>query len=112
MATSFRLEHEFEKIPLEKFEAHLNDPELNAMLEKGLSFDQRKLMNKTTKESGVIEWSFQVKKTGDMPEAIKKVLKGNSFSWREDSKFVPSEHKIYWQIIPDLKSLKFSGVGI
>ncbi len=111
MTTSFKLEHKFTTIPLEKFVAHLNDPKLNKMLEKGLSFEERSLVHR--KESpGEIEWQFNVKKSGELPSAIKKVLKQDSFGWREVSRFVRKENCIYWEILPTSKLLKFHGEGV
>jgi hypothetical protein len=111
MTTAFTLEHDFKSIPLEKFIAHLNEPKLNKMLEKGLSFSERSLVSR--KEDGEdIEWQFRVKKSGDLPSAIKKVLKTDSFSWHEISRFVRKENCIHWEILPDSAWLKFHGEGI
>jgi hypothetical protein len=46
MTTSFKLEHQFKNIPVEKFIAHLNDDKLNKMIEDGLSFDERVLISR------------------------------------------------------------------
>jgi hypothetical protein len=105
------LEHRFDNIPLEKFVAHLNDPKLNKMLEKGLSFDERTLTSRKETPTG-IEWQFQVKKSGDMPSAIKKVIKGDSFGWQEISRLVRKENCIYWEILPASKLIKFHGEGV
>lgn len=111
MTTSFRLEHEFPKIPLEKFIAHLNDPKLNEMLEKGLDFTARKL-TKCTEKPDSIEWQFVIEKSGEVPAAIEKVIKGTTISWVEDSKLIKKENCIYWQITPKNSPLKFSGEGV
>ncbi len=111
MATSFSIEHEFPKISLEKFEAHLNDPTLNRMLEKGLAFEERKMLEKNDAKNGDIIWTFRVKKKGTLPAAVKKILQGDAFSWQEISRYVPSEHCVHWEIIPEVKTLKFHGQG-
>lgn len=110
MATSFRLEHDFPKISLEKFIAHLNDPKLNQMLEEGLDFTERKLI-KRVEHPDSIEWQFIIKKSGDLPPMIEKVVKGASISWLEDSVLKKSENCIYWRITPQNSPLKFSGEG-
>lgn len=111
MATTFKLEHDFPNIPLDKFVAHLNDPKLNNMLEKGLDFNERKLIS--TKESPTeIEWRFHVKKATELPKAIQKIIKEDAISWEETSRFVRKENCIYWEIIPDSKMFKFRGEGV
>lgn len=111
MATSFKLQHDFPGISIEKFIAHLNDEKLNAMLADGLDFDERTLLSHK-QTLGSVEWEFRVKKTGDLPAAIKKVLKADAFSWHERSRFVPSENCIYWEIIPEFSAIKFRGEGV
>lgn len=111
MATNFKLEHDFPTISLEKFTAHLNDPELNRMLEKGLAFEERKMIKRKESTDGV-EWQFKVKKSGELPAAIQKIIKGDVFGWQENSRFVRKENCIYWQIVPDAKILKFFGEGV
>lgn len=112
MATSFSLEHEFPHIPLEKFEAYLNDPTLNRMLEKGLAFEERKLLEKNDGKNGDVIWTFRVKKQGHWPSAVKKIMQGDAFSWQEISRYVPKEHCVHWEIIPEVKNLKFHGQGV
>lgn len=111
MTTAFKLEHDFKTIPLEKFVAHLNDPKLNKMLEQGLSFDERTLISRKEDVDG-IEWQFRVKKSGELPAAIKKVLKEDSLGWQEKSRFVRKENCIHWQILPDTRLIKFHGEGV
>lgn len=112
MSTKFTIEHEFPSISLEKFVAHLNDPKLNTLLEQELNFEERRMVAKKSEKNGDIEWSFIVKKSGDVPPALKKIIKGNSFSWKEISRYVPKEHCIYWQILPDIELIKFHGQGV
>jgi hypothetical protein len=112
MATKFSIEHEFPSISLEKFVAHLNDPKLNKLLEKENIFDKRTLIHKNECNDGVIEWEFIVKKIGDMPAAMKKIIPGDSISWKEVSRYVPKEQCIHWQILPEIKLIKFKGEGV
>ncbi|MCA9507370.1 MAG: DUF2505 family protein [Myxococcales bacterium] len=112
MATSFSLEHCFPHISLEKFEAHLNDPALNTMLEKGLDFEERKLLIKDDKKNGEVVWTFRVKKLGQWPSAVKKIIQNDSFSWQEISHYVPEEHCVHWEIVPEIKGIKFHGQGV
>lgn len=111
MTTSFRLEHDFPNIPLEKFIAHLNDERLNHMIEEGLDFSERRLL-KCTKNKDGTKWRFSIKKAGNVPAFIQKVLKGKSISWIEDSQFIEKENCIYWRITPQDSPLKFSGEGV
>jgi hypothetical protein len=111
MATTFKLEHQFPKIPLAIFEAHLNDAKLNRMLEEALGFDERRLLKKEETARG-IAWQFLVKKCGDLPKPLKNLLKDNVLAWQELSCFVPEEHCIYWEIIPESKLFKVSGKGV
>lgn len=111
MATSFKLEHEFSNIPLDKFIAHLNDPKLNQMLLEGLGFTERKLLER--KDSAQeIEWRFKVSRNGELPAPIKKIIKEDGFSWLEISRLVRKENCIHWEIIPQIKALKFHGEGM
>src|SRR5580704_1514193 len=107
---SFKLEHEFLEIPLQKFIAHLNDEKLNQMLLVGLDFTERKLL-KHKEFPDRIEWQFLLKKSGDLPKVISKILKSNSISWLEDSVFKKNENCIYWHISSKDSLLKFSGEG-
>lgn len=111
MTTAFKLEHDFKTISLDKFVAHLNDPKLNKMLEEGLSFEERTLTSRKESPEG-IEWHFRVKKSGELPAAIKKIIKGDSFGWQEISRFVRKENCIHWQILPESKLIKFHGEGV
>ena len=111
MTTSFRLEHEFPKIPLEKFLAFLNDPKLNQMIEEGLDFCERKMV-KRVESPDSIEWQFSIKKSGQAPLPVEKILQGKSIGWIEDSKLVKKENCIYWRITPNNSPLKFSGEGV
>jgi uncharacterized protein DUF2505 len=112
MTTKFSIEHDFPTISLEKFVTYLNDPKLNKLLEKELDFDERKMIEKKEDANGDIEWSFIVKKTGEMPSALKKLIQGDCFSWKEISRYVPKEHCIYWEILPDVNLVKFHGEGV
>lgn len=112
MTTSFSLEHDFPEISLAKFEAHLNDPALNSMLEKGLNFKERKLLEKNEGKNGEVTWVFRVKKQGAMPAAVQKFMQGDAFSWQEISRYSPDEHCVHWEIRPEVKGLKFSGAGV
>lgn len=112
MTTKFSIEHEFPTISLEKFVAHLNDPKLNRLLEKELDFDERKLIETHEEKNGDIEWQFIVRKSGDMPAALKKIIQSDCFSWKEISRYVPSEQCIYWQIVPEVQVVKFHGEGV
>jgi len=111
MATTFKLEHDFPDISLAKFTAHLNDPKLNRMLEQGLSFDERKLM-KRKEGPNAIEWQFHVKKRGDLPAAIKRIINNDAFGWLENSRFVRAENCVYWEINSESKVLRFTGAGV
>lgn len=112
MTTSFSLEHEFPEISLEKFVAHLNDPKLNHMLEKELSFEQRSLIEKTEGKNGDMQWQFLVKKKGELPASVKKIVPGDGLAWKEISRYVAKEHCIYWEIVPEAKVVKFHGEGV
>ncbi len=111
MSTSFKLEHNFPDIPLNKFIAYLNDPKLNQMLEKGLSFDERKMVKRKEDPLG-IEWQFHVKKHGELPNALKKVIKGDALGWQENSRFVRAENCVYWEISSESKVVRFHGEGV
>ena len=111
MTTAFKLEHQFKNITVDKFIAHLNDPKLNKMLEEGLSFDERSLISRQENPEG-IEWQFRVKKSGELPAAIKKVIKSDSLGWQEISRFVRKENCIYWKIVPNTAIFKFHGEGV
>jgi hypothetical protein len=110
MASHFNLEHDFPDIPLDKFTAHLNDPKLNQMLQEGLSFEERAIIKKEENDRETT-WQFRVRKNGDLPAAIKKILQGDALAWIETSRFVRKENCIYWQINPVSKFLKFRGEG-
>lgn len=111
MTTSFILEHDFPTISLEKFEAHLNDPKLNKLLEKELSFDERTLTDRVVNKNGDVEWHFNIRKKGELPAALKKIIPGDGLSWKETSRYIAKEHCIYWEIKPDSKLVKFHGEG-
>ncbi|HXW53042.1 MAG TPA: DUF2505 family protein [Myxococcota bacterium] len=111
MSTTFKLEHDFPDISLSKFIAHLNDPQLNKMLETGLSFDERKMVKRKELPSGV-EWQFHVRKHGELPAAIKRIIKSDGFSWQEKSCFVRAENRVYWEISSDSSLLRFHGEGV
>lgn len=100
MATTFRLEHDFPDIPIELFEKHLNHPDLIAMLAAMPAFRSRDLVEKTDLGGGVVGWRFKVVAGGDVPLAARRVVTDEMLTWHEDTRFVPSEHTIYWNIIP------------
>lgn len=112
MATKFTLEHCFPSISRQKFEAFLNHPTLNELLKKSLDFKERELVKKTELNNGSIEWQFKVKKVGDMPSGIKKIMGDNTIGWIEISRFDPKDHCIYWRIEPAVKNLPFTGHGV
>lgn len=111
MATSFSIEHSFPHISVEKFIKYLNDPKLNQLLEENLSFDERTLLEKKVKPNGEITWKFRVKKAGNLPSSIKKIIGAEAFAWQEISRLVPEEHCVYWEIVPEIEKLKFTGHG-
>lgn len=96
---------------MKKFLAHLNDPKLNRMLEQGLDFSERKLMKRKETETE-IEWQFRVKRSGELPAPIKKIINSDVFGWQETSRFVRKDNCIYWKIEPDTKVVKFHGEGV
>ncbi len=100
MATTFRLEHDFPDIPIELFEKHLNHPELIAMLGAMPAFRSRDLVEKTDLAGGATGWRFKVVAGGDIPLAARRVVTEDMLTWHEDTRFVPSEHTIYWNIVP------------
>lgn len=112
MATKFTLEHFFPTITRQKFEAYLNHPKLNELIKKELDFLQRELVKKTDMKNGAIEWQFKVKKIGDVPSGIKKIIGDNAIGWIEVSRFEPEDHCIYWHIEPAVKNLPFTGHGV
>lgn len=111
MASTFRLVHDFPEISVEKFEKHLNHPNLNDALDAMPAFRSRTLENERDLGDGVTEWSFRVVAGGQLPKPAQKIVKGDMLSWLEVSKFVPSEHCIYWRIEPDAFKGKFEGSG-
>jgi hypothetical protein len=112
MASTFRLEHHFPTIPIEKFIAHLNDPNLNQMIEKGLEFKERRLLKRKENLAG-IEWEFSIKKCGiELPKILQKFFKHGVISWHEKSILVRKENCIHWQIFPDTKLIPFHGSGV
>ncbi len=112
MASTFKFEHDFHGVSRAKFESHLNDEKLNAMLEEGLAYKERRLTKKVTNKDGSITWHFHVSATGDFPKAVSSILKTNQLSWDEISTFVPDEHCIRFQIVPHTKLLNMSGEGV
>lgn len=112
MATKFTIQHSFSNISLEKFETYLNHPKLNELLKKELDFEERELVKETKRRDGGIEWQFKVKKVGDVPAGIKKLIGGNALGWLETSHFDPKEHCVHWEIEPAVKNLPFTGRGV
>jgi hypothetical protein len=110
MATSFKLEHDFSDIPLDIFLSHLLDPKLNQMLKDGLSFDERRLVERKETKGGM-DWCFLVKKSVELPSAIKRILKADDLIWKEFSSFVRKDHCVYWKIVPELKLVPLRGEG-
>jgi len=111
MTTHFKLEHDFPKISLELFETHLNHPNLNKMLAKMPAFRSRELVEQQTLKNGEILWKFKVVAGGDVPPAVQRILSADMFTWWENSRFVPDEHCIYWEIEPLVGKGKFEGKG-
>ena len=111
MATKFKLEHEFPDIPMSLFEEHLNHPELNEMMSNMPAFRSRELVETQKMNSGEIIWRFKVVAGGEIPPAVQKVLSADMFSWWENSRFVPSEHCIHFNIEPVVAKGKFEGGG-
>lgn len=114
MASTFRLEHDFPDIPVDLFEKYLNDPELIKMLAGMPAFRSRDLVDRKDLGGGVIEWRFKVVAGGDIPASARRVVSEDMLTWHEDTKFVPSEHTIYWTITPLKEKFReiFSGKGI
>ena len=112
MTTTFKFEHHFKGISRAHFEAHLNDPKLNQLLEEQLAFDERRLVDSTKKKDQSITWHFHVSASGDFPKPIKSILKADKLSWDEISTFKPEEHCVYWEITPHVKTFKFKGQGV
>ena len=100
MSTTFKLEHNFPDIPVEVFEKLLNHPDLIGMLDKMPAFRSRDLVSKTENKDGSTTWRFKVVAGGDLPASARKVVSEEMLTWHEDTKFVPSEHTIYWTIVP------------
>jgi hypothetical protein len=106
MATTFRLEHEFKDIPVDLFERYLNHPELIGMLGAMPAFRSRDLVDKKDLGGGVVNWRFKVVAGGDIPASARKVVSEEMLTWYEDTKFVPNEHTIYWEITPLAESFR------
>jgi hypothetical protein len=106
MSTTFKLEHQFPDISVELFEKYLNHPELIAMLSGMPAFRSRELVEKKDLGGGVVNWRFKVVAGGEIPVAARKVMGEDMLTWWEDTKFVPSEHTIYWSIVPLKDSVK------
>lgn len=100
MSTTFKLEHNFPDIPVDVFEQHLNHPDLIKMLDKMPAFRSRDLVSKTDNKDGSTTWRFKVVAGGDLPASARKVMSDDMLTWHEDTRFVPSEHTIYWTITP------------
>lgn len=100
MTTTFKLEHDFPDIPVDLFERHLNHPELIAMLSGMPAFRSRDLVEKKDLGGGQVNWRFKVIAGGDIPASARKVMNEDMLTWHEDTRFVPSEHTIYWTIVP------------
>jgi hypothetical protein len=111
MATKFKIEHEFANISLDKFIAHLNDPVLNKMLQEGLKFKERKMLERQENDEGIL-WQFRVKKQGELPKPIQKIVKDDALAWIEKSKLVKKDQCIYWEILPESKVFRFHGTGV
>lgn len=100
MATSFRLVHEFDDIPIDLFERYLNHPELIALCAEIPAFRSRELVESADLGGGRRRWRFKVVAGGDIPAAAQKVLSEDMLTWYEDTRFEPSEHTIYFTIEP------------
>ena len=74
MSTSFRLEHDFPDIPVERFEKHLNHPELIGMLGAMPAFRSRELHEKKDLPGGAINWRFKVVAGGQLPADQARLL--------------------------------------
>ncbi len=111
MTTSFRLEHEFPGISLDLFEAYLNHPELNVMLATMPAFRSRDMIEEQKLKNGETLWKFKVVAGGEIPPAVQKVVSKDMFTWWENTRFVPDEHCIYWEIEPLVAKGKFEGKG-
>lgn len=111
MATTFTIENEFPKIPVEKFEKYLNHPDLNKKLAGMPAFRSRELIETKTTSDGGTEWRFKVVAGGNVPPAVQRVVSEDMFTWHETSRFSPSEHCIHWNIEPIQTKVKFSGGG-
>ncbi len=111
MTTSFRLEHDFPGVPLEKFEKYLNHPKLNKRLSKMPAFRSRELIEEQKLPNGEIHWKFKVVAGGDIPPAVSKLVSPEMFSWIETSQFKPEEHALHFTIEPAVAKDKFEGRG-
>lgn len=112
MTRTFTFEHHFDGISRDKFEAHLNDPKLNRLLEEGLAFEERRLLETIKNKDGSTTWRFHVTVSGDLPKPIASIVKADRFSWDEVSTFKPGEHCVHWEIKPHIKTLNIKGHGV
>ncbi len=112
MTTSFRLDHDFDDIPLELFERYLNHPELIALCAEIPAFRSRELVEEQDLGAGKRRWRFKVVAGGDIPAAARKVVTEEMLTWHEDTRFEPSEHAIHFRIEPIRWSGKFDCRGV
>lgn len=100
MATSFRLVHDFDDIPIDLFERYLNHPELIALCAEIPAFRSRDLVEEQDLGGGRKRWRFKVVAGGDIPPAARKVISEEMLTWYEDTRFEPDEHTIHFTIEP------------
>ncbi len=69
------------------------------------------MTDRVVNKNGDVEWHFNIRKKGELPAALKKIIPGDGLSWKEVSRYIAKEHCIYWEIKPDSKLVKFHGEG-
>lgn len=111
MPTTFRLEHFFSKIPLDKFEKYLNHPTLNHHLSQIPAFRSRELLKEQRMPSGDVEWVFKVQIGLELPMQMRNWISMDMLCFHETSRFVANDHCIYWKAEPVVGKSKLQSEG-
>jgi hypothetical protein len=95
------LVHSFD-VSVDFYEKNINHPMLLKMCEGRLPYlKSRTLVETTDPTPNTRKWRFRVEADYKLPEAAKKVI-GEKLGWFEESVLHKAEHKIDFQVIPDV----------
>src|SRR5688572_8669575 len=95
------LVHAFD-VSVDFYEKNINNPILLEMCEGRLPYlKSRTLVETTDPTPNTRKWRFRVEADYKLPEAAKKVI-GEKLGWFEESVLHKKEHKIEFQVLPDV----------